>query len=319
MKVKTFKYRHLGIEFTSSKKEHINLEMFLSNHKSETTDELFWRLRYHYGFKLFPKERVLWYYNNLKVESDKLKLEKQNFNTKMLDYWIKYANDYFSCDYEKDQDEYRKQYYEEHKIKIPYEEFLKKLDGCWCNLISLYDFSNGSYYRPLKSRKLLDIEDRDLKENFEINMKHFKSLDKKEFSKQVENFLVRYPDFREIKTLNEVQHSVPGYYVLVLDEYKQVYIGQAHNLYGRILQHFKISKKRDRRIFGDVKISKISIDSFGPFDITRIYLSESVTLDEISHEDELIEFFDNKFVTNRVQGGELPLGLDSAKRKEISD
>ncbi len=61
--------------------------------------------------------------------------------------------------------------------------------------------------------------------------------------------------------------------MLVLDEYKQVYIGQSTDIKSRILHHRSKKKPFDRLIFGSVENSILSIDSFGALDTTRIYIS----------------------------------------------
>ena len=39
----------------------------------------------------------------------------------------------------------------------------------------------------------------------------------------------------------------------------------------------------------------------------------------LTHEDELINGFNNKFVSNRIRGDEFPAGIDGAKPKRISN
>ena len=90
---------------------------------------------------------------------------------------------------------------------------------------------------------------------------------------------------------------------MVLDKYKQLYVGYSQDVKKRILQHWKNSKPFDRLLFpmGDVQHSVLSIDSFKALDTTRIYFFESDYHERI--EDIIIKFFSPKFVTNRVPGG----------------
>ncbi|MDY0295448.1 MAG: hypothetical protein RBQ71_06530, partial [Acholeplasmataceae bacterium] len=55
--------------------------------------------------------------------------------------------------------------------------------------------------------------------------------------------------------------------------------------------------------FGAVMTSKISIDSFRAFDITRILIYET---DDLSIDEEVyIQQFDKKYVLNRIKGGKI--------------
>ncbi len=136
-------------------------------------------------------------------------------------------------------------------------------------------------------------------QNFDLNMKFFQSLDKSEFDSEIEKFLKKEP-FIEVKDLNP--YSCPGYYAMILDEYCQIYIGTTQNIQKRIRQHWQGGKPRfDRLIFGDVKTSKISINSFKILDTTRILIYK--TNDLYNREDDYINCFSDKFICNRLKGG----------------
>lgn len=109
--------------------------------------------------------------------------------------------------------------------------------------------------------------------NFDLNMEYFSLLSNDEFNKEIEEFLKRNMQFTEVFDLN-LYYGKPGYYVMVLDEYCQVYIGTAVDIKRRIRQHWTKSKSFDRLLFpmGNVDSSILSIDSFRALDTTRIYI-----------------------------------------------
>lgn len=105
--------------------------------------------------------------------------------------------------------------------------------------------------------------------NFDLNMKFFSSLNHDDFNKYLLSF-VKKNRFKEIDDLKTVL-DIEGVYILVLDEYKQVYIGVSSNIKRRILQHWSGKKEFDRLIYGGKDKSILSIDSFGALDTTRIF------------------------------------------------
>ena len=107
--------------------------------------------------------------------------------------------------------------------------------------------------------------------NFDLNMKFFSCLDSNEFNHTLQKFLQQHPQFVEVKDLNEYRYKT-GYYILVLDKYKQIYIGTTNNICGRIRDHWTKTKQFDRLIFGSIFTSRLSIDSFRPLDTTRIFV-----------------------------------------------
>jgi hypothetical protein len=69
--------------------------------------------------------------------------------------------------------------------------------------------------------------------------------------------------------------GVQGAYVMVLDRYKQAYIGQAWDIRARIKRHWSGTKQFDRLIFPDKETSVLSIDSFRALDTTRIFAAKT--------------------------------------------
>lgn len=70
--------------------------------------------------------------------------------------------------------------------------------------------------------------------NFDLNMAYFKTLDYGEFNESIQLFLNRNNEFKEINDLNESEGKT-GYYVMVLDEYYQIYIGTSNNIKRRVM------------------------------------------------------------------------------------
>lgn len=159
-------------------------------------------------------------------------------------------------------------------------------------------FLNEREYNP----KFLENKYNDIMENFKLNMDYFNHLDKNKFNKILYKFLKKYK-FIECDDLNEVK-EVSGIYILVLDEYKQVYIGKAENIKRRIMSHWSSKKNFTRLLFGNKENSKISIDSFGALDTTRIfYKNESYYSDLDKIEKKLVDEFDDAYLLNRTGGG----------------
>ncbi|MBN4074888.1 MAG: hypothetical protein COA82_11860 [Alkaliphilus sp.] len=156
--------------------------------------------------------------------------------------------------------------------------------------------------------------------NFDLNMKFFESLAHDEFSKEIDRFLKKNNAFKEITNLN-LAIGKSGYYILILDEYCQIYIGTAKNIKRRVMSHWSKKKQFDRLIFGSVERSKLSIDSFRALDTTRILatFTDGVYTDE----DDYINAFSSKFLANRTSGGIPEFGglsiLANAKHRNLED
>ena len=168
-------------------------------------------------------------------------------------------------------------------------------------------FSNGRTYSDEWCKKYYIY----CLENFDLNMRYFSSLNYQEFTEKLNEFVEKF-NFTQIFSLSE--HSlVSGYYILVLDKYKQIYIGTTKKIKERILGHWSKTKPFDRLVFGRKENSIISIDSFRAFDTTRIFVH--VTENIFNEENNYIECFDSKFLLNRTVGGFLQGGLEEAIAK----
>ena len=137
--------------------------------------------------------------------------------------------------------------------------------------------------------------------NFDLNMSFFDGIGFEEFNSYLKKF-VSTNKFKEIDDLNSVA-SITGIYILVLDEYKQVYIGKAENIKRRIMQHWSAKKEFDRLIYGSVDSSVLSIDSFGALDTTRIFYKK-VQINRIDEQEEkIVDSFEPSYSLNRICGG----------------
>lgn len=142
---------------------------------------------------------------------------------------------------------------------------------------------------------------KDCLKNYDINMTFFQSLSKEKFDNEIERFKKKNKKFEEVYDLNEYESS--GYYVMILDEYKQVYIGTTSNIKTRIRQHWSNTKSFDRLLFpvNAIETSKLSIDSFRALDTTRILAMKTNNI--YTYEDNYINQFSPEFVANRLSGG----------------
>lgn len=166
--------------------------------------------------------------------------------------------------------------------------------------VDIYADNEGKFYKEEWCKKQLD----DCLKNYDLNMEYFSLLDHKEFCKEIEGFLIQNKQFSEVIDLN-LYDGASGYYMMVLDEYSQIYIGTSNDIKRRIRQHWSNSKPFDRLLFpmGNVKSSILSIDSFRALDTTRIYAY--ATKATYSSEDNFINQFSSKFLCNRLAGGRI--------------
>ena len=137
--------------------------------------------------------------------------------------------------------------------------------------------------------------------NYDYNMKYFQRLDANEFNKALNKLIKQSKKIREVHNLNDCKETI-GVYILVLDEYKQIYIGQSNSsIKTRIMRHWSTKKEFDRLIFGKVENSILSIDSFGPLDTTRIFVYSTYSSYEV--EEKLVDLMESKYLLNRTAGG----------------
>ncbi|MBU3198321.1 hypothetical protein LL037_21510 [Clostridium estertheticum] len=148
----------------------------------------------------------------------------------------------------------------------------------------------------------------DCLKNYDLNMEYFSLLNNDEFNIEINKFIESNKCFVEVFDLNSYDQK-PGYYLMILDEYCQVYIGTTDDIKKRVRQHWSNSKRFDRLLFpmGAVNSSIIAFDSFRSLDTTRIFAyTTKITFNE---EDKFINEFSAKFVCNRIAGGKITHGL----------
>ena len=135
--------------------------------------------------------------------------------------------------------------------------------------------------------------------NYDLNMAYFNSLDFNEFNSYLLQQCKKLK-FIECDNLTDLD-TKSGVYMLVLDDYKQVYIGISNNMKRRIMNHWNKRKSLECLIFGDVCNSILSIDSFGALDTTRIFYIETFLIYET--EEKIVKKFLPEYMLNRTAGG----------------
>lgn len=142
---------------------------------------------------------------------------------------------------------------------------------------------------------------KDCMANYDLNIKYFKSLNKDDFNDNLNLFVNKYR-FKEVYDLSTLK-EITGIYIMVLDEYNVLYIGQAADICKRIKQHWSNLKEFDRLVFGSVERSILSIDSFYAKDTTRIFYKQYSYLSLEKMENKFVQEFNNRFLLNRINGG----------------
>ncbi len=171
-------------------------------------------------------------------------------------------------------------------------DYYKQHGDSWKNT---YEDETCTTYNDLRCKKHRE----DCLKNFDYNMKYFSSLNEEKFNKAL-NKIIKIKGFIEVFDLNEFNNE-SGVYVLVLDEYKQFYIGQSSSIKKRILSHWSKNKEFDKLIFGKVENSILSIDSFRAFDTTRIFVYP--TWNTFGVEEKIVKKADARYMLNRTSGG----------------
>lgn len=161
--------------------------------------------------------------------------------------------------------------------------------------------------------------------NFDLSMAYFNQLDPTEFDSAVARAVTSQKNMVEVTDLNEWDGK-RGLYVMVLDQYRQAYIGvteSAKGIKGRIRQHWSKNKELDRLVMGDPETSIMSIDSFRALDTSRIFAA--LARNPFSLETQIVEAFPRKFLLNRIVGGRgdlvgiaAALGADVTKHRPLT-
>lgn len=188
----------------------------------------------------------------------------------------------------------------------------------WDSLADIYEDENHRFYTD----EWCEIEQADALENFELNMGYFSSLDPAEFDLAIVDTVTAQRGMVEVTDLNEWEGKC-GLYLMVLDDYRQAYVGVTErDIKMRIREHWSSNKQFDRLLFGGVNRSILSIDSFRALDTTRIFALQ--VRNPFDLEDKVIESLPGKFLLNRVMGGgenilgfAMALGIDIIKKRDF--
>ncbi|MBV1780833.1 GIY-YIG nuclease family protein [Paeniglutamicibacter sp. ABSL32-1] len=171
-------------------------------------------------------------------------------------------------------------------------------DEYWDAVSWRYDDEN----HRILSDKYCELLRKAAVENFDLNMAFFKQLDPAEFEQALDAMLAKHKKLRPVTDLRTLD-GVQGVYVMVLDEHRQAYVGQARDVRKRIRGHWSGTKSFDRLIFGSPQESVLSIDSFRGLDTTRIYAMPTARSYEF--ETKIVDAFPPDFLLNRMGGGEV--------------
>ncbi|SMG52218.1 GIY-YIG nuclease family protein [Paenibacillus aquistagni] len=144
--------------------------------------------------------------------------------------------------------------------------------------------------------------------NLDLNIKFFKSLSWGKFNDELCK-LVDSSNFDEITDLNLVC-GVKGFYIMVLDDYCQIYIGIAKNIRRRIREHWSTQIPLNKLVVKHLQDNRLSIDSFRELDTTRIFVRPCPECDFDNYplisgnlEDQLIRQFPSDYCMNKSYGG----------------
>ncbi len=144
--------------------------------------------------------------------------------------------------------------------------------------------------------------------NYDYCMKYFNALSRIEFNNELnnaietlkkENYIVE--QVKDLKLYKEVK----GIYIMVLDKYKQVYIGQTTNgIRQRIYRHWNNEEREILDLHRQNEFAMLHINSFGALDTTKIYVIVLFNQKEIDKlEKRLIKLFSSRFILNGAKGG----------------
>lgn len=116
--------------------------------------------------------------------------------------------------------------------------------------------------------------------NFDLNMKYFKTLSLDKFNTELHRLVDPYT-FDKITDLNSV-NGVKGFYIMVLDDYCQAYIGISHDIKERIKAHWGRQVPLDKLAM-DFSVHSLEIDCFRALDTTRIFVRPCPECDFINY------------------------------------
>lgn len=192
-------------------------------------------------------------------------------------------------------------------------------DNCNCYPAWVkYDWKNNSL---VYNEEFIKRNKEAILKNLNLNLKFYTELDSEEFNKNLDKVL-KLKKNNGLKKVTDLKEYIgkKGIYIMVLDKYKQIYIGQSkRDVVERIINHWKRKVEFENLLIGKVNESKLSIDTFGMRDTTRIYIEDIDPLyynnsEKIDKREEyLINSIPEQYLINKVGGGLRLDGIDSLK------
>ena len=192
-------------------------------------------------------------------------------------------------------------------------------DNCNCYPAWVkYDWKNNSL---VYNEEFIKRNKEAILKNLNLNLKFYTELDSEEFNKNLDKVL-KIKKNNGLKKVTDLKEYIgkKGIYIMVLDKYKQIYIGQSkRDVVERIINHWKRKVEFENLLIGKVNESKLSIDTFGMLDTTRIYIEDIDPLyynnsEKIDKREEyLINSIPEQYLINKVGGGLRLDGIDSLK------
>ena len=181
-----------------------------------------------------------------------------------------------------------------------------------------YDWKNNSL---VYTEEFIKRNKEAILKNLNLNLKFYTKLDSEEFNKNFDRVL-KLKKNNGLKKVTDLKEYIgkKGIYIMVLDKYKQIYIGQSkRDVVERIINHWKRKVEFENLLIGKVNESKLSIDTFGMLDTTRIYIEDIDPLyynnsEKIDKREEyLINSIPEQYLINKVGGGLRLDDIDSLK------
>ncbi len=160
--------------------------------------------------------------------------------------------------------------------------------------------------------ELWDEHRRAVLRNFDRSMAYFDSLSPRAFLRAVDGLADAFPELVAVEDLGDWS-GVAGVYVLVLDRYRQLYVGKTTAPGGirqRIVVHWQKKVAFDRLLSGGEDRSIMAIDSFRALDTTRIFAAACREPGEL--EERIRQAIPEPFCANRTRAGDLAGGLAEA-------
>jgi hypothetical protein len=139
-------------------------------------------------------------------------------------------------------------------------------------------------------------------ENFDLNMAFFAQLSQVSFNNALNEALATNKAMHPVLDMKTMDGK-EGVYVMVLDDYRQAYVGQTTDIRARIKSHWSGTKQFDRLLWGHKRESVISVDAFRALDTTRIFAARTTRGYRL--EERLVDTIPPDFLLNRIHGGEM--------------